>query len=135
LAAVLAVAGVTIWMSVAKAQTQTIEYRSYGIVGITAGQTMRVNVVTVGITNDVPVELVILDAQGAVVGRMADRAVPGRALSLDARYAPLEGTRQRLRALVRWGTQAAKGGYVQSSWEVIDDASGKTVLGHPNPEG
>jgi hypothetical protein len=138
LVATLVVAGIgSSWIAIrAKAQTATIEYLAFGVVGIAAGQTARLNAVTVGVQNDVPVELVFFDSDGKVAARTFERLAPGRAVFLDVPYvAGPEGKRMRIRALVRWGSQAAKGGYVIPTFEVVDDVTGRaTVLGG-NPEG
>jgi hypothetical protein len=125
----VAAAGGT-WLAVhAKAQNEaTVDYLAYGVMGITAGQTVRLNAVSVGVQNEVPVELLFFDSQGAVIGRFTERVAPGRTIFLDARFSPGEGIRQRVRGVVRWGSQAAKGGYVIPSLEVIDDATGRSTV-------
>jgi hypothetical protein len=139
IASALAVISFIWFANRARAQAQaesTSGFLAYGIVGITSGQTLRLNAVSVNVGHDVPVELLFLDSQGNVVGRSVDKLTPGHATLLDFRPPSAPAlTRKRVRALVRWSTALGTNGYVIPSLEVIDDATGRTTLAWPNPEG
>jgi hypothetical protein len=131
-------AGWAVWSArQAKAQdARATGYLAYGTVGIASGQTARLNAVTAGVGHDVPVELTFLDDKGNVVGRTVVRLQPGRATSLDYHFIPgISGNRIPVRGLVRWASQLGPEGYVIPSLEIIDDATGRTVFVHPDPEG
>jgi hypothetical protein len=131
-------AGNSIWhASQAKAQGRIApSFRAYGIIGIASGQTARLNAVTVGVRQEILIELSFLDREGNVLARTVERASPGRAISLELRFIPgPSGNRLPIRGLVRWAAQLGQEEYVIHSMEVIDDATGRTVLGWPNPEG
>lgn len=131
--ALLVASGGAMWFANrAEAQdTRATGYLATGIVGIVSGQTARINVVTIGVGHDVPVELTFLDDQGNVVGRIVERLQPGRATSLDFHFVPNpRGVRYPLRALVRWGTNLGPEGYVIPTLEVVEDVTGRSqVLG------
>ena len=129
--ALLVASGGAMWFANrAKAQdTRTTGYLATGIVGITSDQTARINVVTIGVGHDVPVELTFLDDRGNLVGRSVERLAPGRATSLDFHFVPNpRGLRYPLRALVRWGTNLGSEGYVIPTLEVVDDVTGRTQV-------
>lgn len=121
----------------APAQTETkVDYLAFGMIGLCTGQTARLNVVSVGMAREFPVELVFLDAAGNVLARSVERAIPGRAVWVDLPFVPGgHGHRLPLRALVRWPHQVNREGYVIPSIEIIDDVSGRTTIVVGNPEG
>jgi hypothetical protein len=128
---------------------------SFGMVGITPGQTLRLNVVNTAFTRqgELPpdpcrVVLTFFDAEGrhyrrrdGAVVRSAAQLQPGRATSLDlnADEFATEGGRIQLRAVVTvipppvGDTNALPPGPCVTSVEVINNANGKTVLYVGNP--
>ena len=116
-------------------QTKVAGYWAWGMMGVATGQTLRFNAVSVDVDHEVPVELLLLDGEANVVARKVDRLKPGHSTYLDFPF-PNDGrtNRVQLRALVRWGAGLGKDGYLISSMEVIDDATGRTtVAAFPDP--
>ena len=122
------------WPSSRQASAQQYQFLAYGVVNISPGQTARLHVVTVGIPDVQPAELVIYDRMGNTLTRSSERLLPGRAVALDLRFdeqnvantAAVVGNRLQFYAEVRFAKQHT--GYVIPSLEVIDDATGKTIL-------
>jgi hypothetical protein len=140
LASVLSVAAIgAVWFiheTKAQADERTKGFLAYGIVGITSGQTARLNAATVGVGHDVPVDLIFLDAQGKVVARAAEKLQPGHAAWLDFHFAPSPaGNRFPIRAVVRWGSTPLGEGYVIPTLEIIDDITGRTLALGADPQG
>jgi hypothetical protein len=105
------------------------EFLAYGVANIAPGQTARLHVVTVGIPDVQPAELVIYDRLGLLL--------PGRAVALDLKFdeqqgIAVTGNRLQFYAEVRFGKQ--RQGYVIPSLEVMD-ATGKTILMVADPLG
>ena len=127
----------TIWfVKASHAQPKATGYRAWGMMGVATGQTLRFNAASVSVDHEVPVDLIVLDGEANVVGRKIDRLQPGHATFVDVPFpAGARTNRVQLRGLVRWGSDLGREGYLISSIEVIDDATGKTtVLAIPNPE-
>jgi hypothetical protein len=135
--AAIALTGSIWFVNRVQAQSDRTAFLAYGMLGITNGQTMRLNAVLVNVDHEVPVELLFLDSQGNVIARSVDKLAPGHATLLDFRLPPGPiATRAQVRAILRWSTNLGSGGYVIPSLELIDDATGRTVVGaFPNPEG
>src|SRR5262249_53206937 len=130
LAACLAVAAaVGIWFTTrAQAQTAKFEYRASGMFGLASGQTARLSVVTVGIGVDLPVELIFLDSDGAVLARSVQTAVPGNAIVQDLHYPAGRTVSLPVRTLVRWPTRTNREGYVLHPIRVMDDVTGRDAV-------
>jgi hypothetical protein len=127
----------TIWFANrAQAQVKRTGFLAFGMIGIASGETLRVSAVSVNVAHDVPVELLLVDSQGNIVAQSADKLLPGHATSLDFHFpgAPV-GNRVHVRALVRWTTDLGTDGYVIPSVEMIDDATGRTLVCDPDPAG
>jgi len=128
-----------IWFSArAKAQEQSGPgFLAFGVVGIARGETERLNVVTVGVQQEILMELSFLDSQGRTLARSVERVAPGRAVFLDLHFAEHSNGSNHLavRALVRFTAQASPGGYILPSVEVIDDVTGRTSVMDPDPAG
>ena len=56
---------------------------AYGMAGLARGQTALLNVVTVGVQNEMLMELSFLDIEGRTLSRSVEKVVPGRAVFLD----------------------------------------------------
>jgi hypothetical protein len=113
-----------------------VSFRAFGMIGITSGQRVRLNAVPVGLQNELAIELMILDGSGNVLARDVERVAPGHAISLEQPFLPVRsGNRLPVRALIRWPGQLGQDEYVVSTLEVVDDATGRTVLVDPDPEG
>ncbi len=96
------VAIAAVWFSARKAQAISSFSMSSGMVGITQGQTARLNVVNAFSTDDVQVELTIFDSGGKVQIQCNLLIAPGKSLSDDFTPQGLgQGERLELRALVR----------------------------------
>ncbi len=105
----------------------------YGAVGLVRGQTARLNVVGIGNPDEepAPVELLFLDAGGAIVGRRIVDTSAGRSAHLDLRWSDIgnPNERQQVRALVRLVESATP--RLAVTLEVFDDATGRTVVVYP----
>ena len=112
-------------------------YLAYGMASISPGETARLHVVTVGIPEAHPAELVIHDRLGNVLVRSSGRLLPGRAvaldLSFDAHGIAVVGNRLEFQAEVRFAKPGK--GYVIPSLEIIEDATGRTTRGIVDPIG
>jgi hypothetical protein len=130
------VVGVVTWMAwpssrEAAADEYLDEFLAYGVANISPGQTARLHVVTVGIPDPHPAELVIYDRQGNTLARRRELLQPGRAVALDLSFPvppsiAVVGNRLEFYAEVRFGR--LRRGYVIPSLEVMDDATGRTIL-------
>jgi hypothetical protein len=126
----------TIWFTThATAQNQRASgFLAYGMIGITSGQTLRLNAASVNVRREVPVELLFLDTQGNVIGRSAERVLPGHAIFLELPFSPTgTGRRMQVRGLIRWATDLGPEEYVIPTLEVIDDVTGRTTVMDPDP--
>ena len=56
------------------------EFLAFGVFGITAGQTVRLHAVALGVPKAQDVELIIYDGQGEILARSIERLHPGRPL-------------------------------------------------------
>ena len=127
------------WPTSREASAQQYQFLAYGVASISPGQTARLHVVTIGIPDVQPAELVIYDRLGNTLARSSERLVPGRTVALDLRFdeqngvAAVVGSRLEFYAEVRFARQHT--GYVIPSLEVIDDATGKTMLMVADPLG
>ena len=85
-AAIEAIGG-AIWFSMqARAQDQpTGAFLAFGMVGLSTGQSARLNVVTVGVPSDMAIELTFLDSTLEVVADVAGRTSVAWALRLERR--------------------------------------------------
>ena len=106
------------------------KFLAYGVANIAPGQTARLHVVTVGIPDVQPAELVIYDRLGNILTRSRELLLPGRAVALDLKFDEQQGiavigNRLQFYAEVRFGKQ--RQGDVIPSLEVMD-ATGKTIL-------
>ena len=91
-----------VWVSVRKAHALSSLSMSSGMVGITQGHTARLNVVNAFSSEDVAVEMTLLDSNGKVLFN-CDGAIPqGKSFSDD--FTPVDlgqGVRLEVRGLVR----------------------------------
>jgi hypothetical protein len=111
------------------------EFIAYGVANISRGQTARLHVVTVGIPDIQPAELLIYDSHGNLLAHSSQRLLPGRAVSLDLPFSEqpgitgIPGDRLEFYAVVRFASQRGRDrGYVIPTLEVIEDATGKTIF-------
>jgi hypothetical protein len=113
------------------------EFLAYGVANISPGQTARLHVVTVGIRDAHPAELVIYDRLGNTLALSREDLLPGRAVALDLRFdqggIAVVGNRLEFYAAVRFAKR--RGGYVIPTLEVIEDATGRTVRAIVDPIG
>jgi hypothetical protein len=124
-----------IWMAwpanrEAAAEQYLDEFLAYGVANISPGQTARLHVVTVGIPDVQPAELVIYDRLGNTLARSIHHLLPGGPVALNLKFdqqssIAVVGNRLEFYAEVRFPKQNR--GYVIPSLEVIDDAAGKTM--------
>jgi hypothetical protein len=93
--------------------------------------------VTIGVQQEILMELSFLDSQGRTLARSVERVAPGRAVFLDLHFAENSAGSNHLavRALVRFAAQPGPGGYILPSVEVIDDATGRTSVMDLDPAG
>ena len=112
-------------------------YLAYGMASISPGETARLYVVTVGIPEAHPAELVIHDRLGNVLMRSRGQLLPGRAVALDLTFdahgIAVVGNRLEFQAEVRFAKPGK--GYVIPSLEVIEDATGRTIRAIVDPIG
>jgi hypothetical protein len=122
---------------VAAAEENRDEFLAYGIANITRGQTARLHVVSIGNPNDVPAELVIYDSQGDVLAHSTEGLIPGKAVFLDLSFdqqPAVAGNRLEFYAVVRFDLGRGRG-YVIPTLEVLEDATGKSILMIADPMG
>jgi hypothetical protein len=111
------------------------EFLAFGVLGITPGQTARLHAVALGVPETQEVELLIYDSRGHVLARSPERLHPGRPATLALPFIERDGNRLELYAVIRLVNGAPRRGYVISTLEVVDDATGKTMFASVNPEG
>ena len=131
--AILAVSwlGWNTWHATAADQGKQ-EYLAFGQLGIVRGQSARLNVVSVGIGREREVELLFIDQDGNVLERSEQVLAPDHGTSLILPFVE-ERTRDgrvlQIHALVKWiAPPGRERGYFIPTFEVIDDATGKTTL-------
>ena len=107
------------------------EFLAYGVTSISSGQTARLHMVSVGISDLQIVDLQMFDTAGNLLTHSTDRIVPGSAVSLDLPFSEQSGvTTDRLEfyAVVQFLSPRGRDkGYLIPSLEVIDDITGKTI--------
>ena len=106
------------------------EFLAYGVANISPGQTARLHLVSVGIPDIQTAELVIYDRGGNILAHSLERLRPGKAVSLDLRFADHTGIAvggNRLEFYAEVSFSKLRGGYVVPSLEVIEDTTGNTV--------
>lgn len=135
--AAIAITGIVWFAGRALAQTKgATGFLASGIVTIVSGQSLRLNAASVNVGHDVPVELLLLDSQGTVVGRAVQTLPPGHSTSLEFHLPPGPiASRMQVRMLVRWATQLGTDGYIIPTLESVDDVTGRTTVLGGNPEG
>ena len=117
------------------ADTSAAERKDFLAFGVPPGQTARLHTVSVGVTDVQDVELLIYDSQRHVLARSFERLHPGRAATLALPFIEREGNRLELYAVIRLVNGSPRRGYVISTLEVVDDATGKTIFAFADPEG
>ena len=118
------------------------DFLAFGVDNISLGQTARLHVVSIGNPDTVAAELVIYDRQGNILARSVERLSPGRAVSLDLRFADhggipgAVGPRLEFYAAVHFAKLSGQNkGYVIPSVEIIEDATGHTIRAIIDPIG
>jgi hypothetical protein len=111
------------------------DYWAYGIGGITAGQVARVHAVAVGVEGIEPVELLVYDSDGNLLARSLERLVPGHAATLQVTYQERAGNRMEFYPVIRMVNGRPRRGYIIPSVEVVDSATGRTILMEVDPQG
>lgn len=119
------------------------EWQNLGMIGITAGQTARLNVLNPGLPAPAgtaaicSANLSFLDDQGKDLKDMAVSVIPGKSVSLDLNadkdLSPAlgAGARLEIRALV---STPASGSYcLVPTLEIIDNLTGKTTVALSTP--
>jgi hypothetical protein len=125
------VAAVAFVALAASAQAMPRDCGNCGMFGLARGQVARINVVHVGTRDQraIQVEMLFLDATGAVVGRGVQTVSPGQAAFFDL---PFDGGRDEdrieLRALVNAIPPPEPDKNLRISLEVFDADTGKTVV-------
>jgi hypothetical protein len=137
-------ASLAVWGAGRASATQTqMEYTSFGMVGLTRGQTIRLNVVHAAVSDRLPpgpciVRLNFVDGLGNLLAESTETLTPGQATSLDVSGDGIIGrasNRAEVRAFVRViddsrGNRLPPNPCV-STLEVFESDTGKTVLLHP----
>jgi hypothetical protein len=132
--AAIAITGTVWFTNRAHAQTRgAAGFLASGMVTIVSGQSLRLNAVSVNVVHDVPVELLLFDSQGNVVGRAVQTLAPGHSTSLEFHLPPGPiASRMQVRTIVRWATQLGTDGYIIPTLESVDDATGRTTVLEPD---
>jgi len=109
----------------------------FGVTGIIPSETARLHVVSVGLRDAIPAQLVFLDGQGSILMQSAVELVPGRSVSLDLPFIERSASGNRLSFYTRINllSKPDKDGYVVSTLEVIDNNTGRTIRVIVDPEG
>jgi hypothetical protein len=98
------------WPASREASAKEYEFLAYGIASISPGETARLHVVTVGIPDVQPAELVISDREGNVLAHSTEYLRPGSAVALDLSFPEppgiaVPGNRLEFYAEVRFARQ------------------------------
>lgn len=113
------------------------EYLAFGQLGIVRGQSARLNAVSVGLGRDREVELLFLDQEGNVLERSEQVLAPGHCMSLTLPFPEQragDGRAVQIHALVKWiDPTGRERGYIIPTFEVTDDATGKTTIMSGDP--
>jgi hypothetical protein len=138
---VAALGGLALLAATATAEAIIINGSS-GLVGVTAGQTLRLAIAHVGNPNDSSMEPCIVewaffDLAGAVVGSGEARVEPGRGVLADLRAAEIgphvvPGDRLEIRAEIRTADSDRDATFCQNNLrptlQVFDDETGRTAI-------
>ena len=112
----------------ASAQAMPRNCGSCGMFGVARGQIARINVAHIGDPGSRPiqVEMLFVDAAGAVVGRDSKTIEPGQAVFFDVPFDTVGGGEDRieLRPVISGGPQP----HLRSSVEVFDADTGRTTV-------
>lgn len=110
---------------------------NFGSIGLSKGHTIRVTGLAVGPCN-IPAEIVLLDAEGVVVGATNLETMPERFQSFDLDFDSLRvrDLRVQLRVVVKYLVHAEHAADEQlvPTVEIIDNKTGKTTFGWNMPE-
>ena len=121
------------WPAGREAAAREYGFLAYGVAAISPGETARLHVVTVGIPDLQPAELVIYDREGNILAHSTEYLRPGSAAALDLSFpeppaVAVPGNRLEFYAEVRFARQRGPDrGYVIPSLEVLDNDTGKTI--------
>lgn len=132
-AAVLVAAVWMVWPASREASAQEYDFLAYGVTTISPGETARLHVVTVGVPDVQPAELVIYSREGHILAHSTEYLRPGRAAALDLSFPEPPGTtvpgnRLEFYAEIRFARQRGPDrGYVIPSLEVLDSDTGRTI--------
>jgi hypothetical protein len=108
----------------------------FRMLGIGRGQTARLNVLSFGQRNAIPVALQFLDMDGRVLGQSSAMLAPGHAVLLDLPFAERgDSNRLQFYAVVSFGQKPGPEGYLIPTLELVDNATGKTEVLGPDPAG
>ncbi|MCI0389971.1 MAG: hypothetical protein MOB07_14575 [Acidobacteria bacterium] len=124
---VMLVAACVAWASASKKdKLQEIKIGT-GLIGVTKGQIVRLNVANVFGTEGIRMELTLLDNGGKVLIQCNGLVLPGMSLSDEFTPQCCDGTRTEVRAVVRIIDPDDRRviDEVAPTLEVIDDATGK----------
>jgi hypothetical protein len=132
-----AIVGACLVHFVLASQAAQASFWVFGASAIATGETARLNVVTVGIRESLPAQLIFFDSNGGVLMQSMVELAPGRVVSLDLPFIERSaiGNRVTYYPMVRLLSKPSGDGYVVPSLEVIDAATGRTIRAFPNPEG
>jgi hypothetical protein len=105
-----------------------------GMFGVARGQIARINVAHIGDAGSRPiqVEMLFVDATGAVVARDSKTIAPGQAVFFDVAFEAVGGDGDRTELRVVISGQPERN--LSSSVEVFDTDTGKTTVFISNPE-
>jgi hypothetical protein len=102
--------------------------------GVARGQIARINAAHIGEPNTRPiqVEMMLVDAAGAIVARDSKTIAPGEAVFFDVAFETVGGDEGRIELRVVISGEPDKN--LRSSVEVFDADTGKTTVFISNPE-
>ena len=121
------------WPATREAAAQEYDFLAYGVATISPGETARLHVVTLGIRDVQPAELIIYNREGNILAHSTEYLRPGSAVALDLSFPEPPGTtvpgnRLEFYAEIRFARQRGPDrGYVIPSLEVLDSDTGKTI--------
>jgi hypothetical protein len=122
--------------TLAKAADERPSVLVFRMLGIGRGQTARLNLLSFGQRNAVPVALQFVDMDGRTLAQSSVMLAPAHAGLLDLPFAERgDSNRLQFYAVVSFGQKPGPEGYMIPKLELVDNATGRTERVLANPEG